>query len=104
MAAQMSRSIRAVTKYDAQETFDLAGFTHDQIVEMVPLAFKEPMTLALRICFVVGGGRLVRAKYHEDLQKWLSAALRELGFEEDRGAALGSQGVFKRQEDLAQNL
>ena len=104
MAAQMSRSIRAVTKYDAQETFDLAGFNHDQIVEMVPLAFKEPMTLALRICFVVGGGRLVRAKYHEDLQKWLSAALRELGFEEDRGAALGSQGVFKRQEDLAQNL
>jgi len=104
MAAHMAKSIRSITKYDPQETFDLAGFTLDQVQEMIPMAFKEPFPLNLRISFVVGGGRLVRAKYNEDLQKWLSTALRELGYEEDRGAALGSQKAYKRQEDLAQNL
>jgi hypothetical protein len=104
MAAHMAKQVRGLTAYDPLEKFDLGGFTQEQVAEFVPLAFGEPFGLSLRVSFVVGGGRLVRAKYHEDLQKWLSAALRELGFDEDRGAALGSQAAFKRQEDLAQNL
>ena len=104
MAAALARNIRAVVKYDAQETWDLAGYTSEQITELIPLCFTEPFPLPLRFSFVVGGGRLVRARYDQDLQKWLSASLRELGFEEDRGASLGSAAAFKRQEDLAQNL
>ncbi len=100
----MAKQVRGLTAYDPLEKFDLGGFTQEQATEFIPLAFREPFSLPLRVSFVVGGGRLVRAKYHDDLQKWLSAALRELGFDEDRGAALGSQAAFKRQEDLAQNL
>ena len=104
MAAHMAKQVRGLTAYDPLEKFDLGGFTQEQVAEFVPLAFTEPFSLQLRVSFVVGGGRLVRARYHDDLQKWLSSALRELGFEEDRGAAIGSTAAFKRQEDLAQNL
>jgi hypothetical protein len=104
MAAALAKQIRAVVKYDAQETWDLAGYTSEQVTELVPLCFSEPFPTPLRFSFVVGGGRLVRARYDQDLQKWLSASLRELGFEEDRGASLGSTAAYKRQEDLAQNL
>lgn len=60
----------------------------------------------VRFTFVVGGGKLVRARYDEDLPRWLGTALRELGFSEDRGAAetFDSQGTFKQQHDTGQNL
>ena len=104
MAAHMAKQVRGIIKYDPLETFDLGGFTQEQTLEFVKAAFTDAFSMQLRVTFVVGGGRLVRAKYHEDLQKWMSTSLREIGYEEDRGAALGSQGAFKRQEDLAQNL
>ena len=104
MAANLAKQLRAVDTYDPQEKWDLSGFTQEQITELVPLAFSAPFPQPLRFSFVVGGGRLVRARYDADLQKWLSTSLRELGFEEDRGASLGSVAAFKRQEDLAQNL
>jgi hypothetical protein len=102
--ASLAKELRAVTAYDPQEKWDLAGFTEAQTQLLVAEAFTAPFGKPLRFSFVVGGGRLVRSKYDEGLQKWLSTALRELGFEEDRGASLGSTAVFKRQEDLAQNL
>ena len=62
-------------------------------------AFSLPLeapTEMVRFTFVVGGGKLVRSKYDEDLPKWITAALREIGFSEDRSAALdfSSQGMF----------
>jgi hypothetical protein len=39
-----------------------------------------------RVCSV-GGGKLVRSRYSEDMTKWMVAALREIGFSEDRSAA-----------------
>ena len=59
-------------------------------------AFKEPLKAStpLRFTFVIGGGRLVRTRYDDHLGRWLSAGLSELGFDDDRGAALGSQGAF----------
>lgn len=61
-------------------------------------AFTLPLeapTEMVRFTFVVGGGKLVRSKYDEDLPKWITASLREIGFSEDRSAALdfSSQGM-----------
>ncbi len=101
MAAAIVKQLRAVTQYDAHERFDLAGFTQPQCTDLVLAAFASstaPYSLPLRFTFIVGGGRLVRAKYNDDLLKWLTAALREAGFEDDRGASIGSELVYKRQE------
>jgi hypothetical protein len=84
----------------------------------------------VRFTFVVGGGKLVRSRYAEDLPKWMATALRDIGFSEDRSAAetFDSQGIilsrdptipgdfndettllfktgtFKQQHDTGQNL
>ena len=60
----------------------------------------------VKFTFVVGGGKLVRARYDEDLPRWLSSTLREIGFVEDKSAAetFDSQGTFKQQHDTGQNL
>ena len=60
----------------------------------------------VKFTFVVGGGKLVRARYDEDLPRWLSSSLREIGFVEDKSAAetFDSQGTFKQQHDTGQNL
>ena len=103
----MLKQLRAVTCNDAHERHDLAGFTQVQAAELVHSAFGKtspPFPLPLRFTFIVGGGRLVRAKYNDDLLKWLTAALREAGFEDDRGASIGSSLSYKRQEDTDQNL
>ena len=48
----------------------------------------------------------MRSRYSDDLTKWLVAALREVGYSEDRSAAetFDSQGTFKQQHDTGQNL
>jgi hypothetical protein len=107
MSSAMVKQLRAVTCNDAHERHDLAGFTQVQAAELVHSAFGPtslPYPLPLRFTFIVGGGRLVRAKYNDDLLKWLTAALREAGFEDDRGASIGSSLSYKRQEDTDQNL
>ena len=107
MAAALIRSIRATTDHDSElDKYDLSHFTTEASVKELCTVFAAPLpaTTPLRFTFIVGGGKLVRAKYEESLGRWLSNALRELGFEEDRGAALGSQAAFKRQEDTGQNL
>lgn len=105
--ASIVKQLRAVTSYDPQERFDLANFTQAQVTDLVTLAFgptAEPFALPLRFTFIVGGGRLVRAKYNESLLKWFTAGLREVGFEDDRGASIGSSCCYKFQEDLDENL
>ncbi len=49
---------------------------------------------------------MVRSRYSDDLTKWMVAALRDIGFSEDRSAAetFDSQGTFKQQHDTGQNL
>ena len=56
--------------------------------------------------FIVGGGKLVRSKYSEEMPKWVNSALRSVGFESDNSAAetLDSQGTFKQQHDTGKNL
>ena len=83
MAASLAKELHAITEHDVgQERFDLAGWEKSQIVDLVAAAFKDhTWPCALRFSFVVGGGRLVRQRYNEDLPKWLSQSLTEIGFE-----------------------
>jgi hypothetical protein len=91
------------------EQFDLGGYNELRARDLIISAFSSPLTAPtemIKITFVVGGGKLVRSRYPEDLPKWLVAALREIGFTEDRSAAetFDSQGTFKQQHDTGQNL
>lgn len=63
-------------------------------------------TLQIKFTFVVGAGKLARQKYDAQLPKHLSAALRGIGYEEDRTASAVEecQGTFKQQHDTDKNL
>lgn len=71
-------------------------------------AFSDPLPLQemIRITFVTGAGKLARQKYDEGAAKAVTATLRELGYEEDRGASavLECAGSFKQQHDTGKNL
>lgn len=55
---------------------------------------------------MTGAGKLARQKYDENAAKAVTSALRELGFEEDRGASCVKEcaGSFKLQHDTGKNL
>eukprot|EP01041_Mallomonas_annulata_P003179 gene3179-6274_t len=91
------------------EQFDLGGYTEQRARDLVIGAFSTPLdapTEMVRFTFVVGGGKLVRARYSDDLPKWMTTALRDVGFTEDRSAActFDCQGTYKQQHDTGQNL
>jgi hypothetical protein len=99
-------SIRSAT---ASEQFDLAGYTEGRTHDIFAGAFAKPLEAPsemIKFTFIVGGGKLVRSRYPEDLPRWITYALREIGYSEDRSAALdfSSQGTFKHQHDTGQNL
>jgi hypothetical protein len=60
----------------------------------------------IRITLVTGAGKLARQKYDENAAKAVTTALRDLGFEEDRGASCVKEcaGSFKLQHDTGKNL
>lgn len=102
----MAGEIRSAT---TSEQFDLGGYTESRASDLISSAFSSPLTeptKMVRFTFVVGGGKLVRSKYNDDLSKWMIAALRDVGYSEDRSAAetFDSQGTFKQQHDTGQNL
>eukprot|EP00978_Attheya_sp_CCMP212_P049233 scaffold634791_cov59-Attheya_sp.AAC.2 len=90
------------------ETFDLAGQNQTTISHTIMDAFKEPFPLSemIRITFITGAGKLGRQKYDDGAAKAVTATLRELGFEEDRGASCVAEcaGTFKMQHDTGKNL
>jgi hypothetical protein len=90
------------------ETFDLADAVPSTIETTVRDAFSEPFTLTemIRLTFVTGAGKLGRARYDENAARVLTSTLRELGYEEDRGASaiLACAGTFKLQHDTGKNL
>mmetsp|Transcript_18382 Transcript_18382/g.30807 ORF Transcript_18382/g.30807 Transcript_18382/m.30807 type:complete len:464 (+) Transcript_18382:108-1499(+) len=93
----------------SSEQFDLAGYTEVRAIDLMTSAFGSPLTepkQMVKFQFVVGGGKLVRSKYNDDMSKWIISALRDLGYTEDRSAAetFDSQGTFKQQHDTGQNL
>jgi hypothetical protein len=89
---------------------DLAGFTKEWAETLVRGAFAEGVKCASGFypsCkFIIGGGKKTRAKYDDDLLKHLTGALRERGFEDDRGASACKecQGTYKYQHDTDKDL
>jgi hypothetical protein len=90
------------------DTFDLAGQNVSTITTNVTNAFSDPFPLddMIRITFVTGAGKLGRQKYDDGAAKALTSSLRNLGFEEDRGASCVKEcaGSFKLQHDTGKNL
>lgn len=90
------------------ETFDLGGCSVSTITSNMLSAFSDPLPLGdmIRITFVTGAGKLGRAKYDDNAARALTSALRELGFEDDRGAScvVECAGSFKLQHDTGKNL
>lgn len=105
MSAPLIREIRALEE-ETDDRFDLAGYTKDQADALMKACFTDAFatTRPVRVTFIMGGGKSVRSRYDEDLGKFMATALREIGFSEDRSAALGDAGVFKQQHDIGQNL
>jgi len=102
----LAGEIRSAVESD---TIDLANYTETRMKDLMLCAFSKPLdapTKMIHFQFIVGGGKLVRQKYNDDMLKWACAALRELGFSEDKGAAetFDSMGTFKTQHDTGQNL
>ena len=98
---------REIRLTEEDEQFDLAGYDKDRVTTLIENAFARPFTLPskpIKITFVVGGGKLVRAKYHDELKRWVSDALNSIGYDDDKSAALGSEGLYKLQHDTNLNL
>ncbi len=101
----LAASIRAATE---SETFDLAGNAASTIKTTINDAFSSPLDITemIRITFVTGAGKLGRSRYDENAAKTVTSTLRELGYEEDRGASCVNEcgGSFKSQHDTGKNL
>jgi len=105
MASGMAGKVRRAA--DSEE-FDLANYDQVRCDELAKGAFSEPFPLAemVRLSFVVGGGKLVRQKYSDDLPKIFMGSLAAVGYGEDNTAACeaASGGKFKYQHDTGKNL
>lgn len=60
----------------------------------------------IRITFIVGGGKLSRQKYDEKAMQAVTSTLKQLEYEEDRGAScvLECGGCYKTQHDTGKNV
>ena len=101
----LAASIRSAQE---SEVFDLAGQNVSSIQQTIMSAFSEPFELQemIRITLVTGAGKLGRQKYDDGAARAVTSVLREVGFEEDRGASgtLDCAGTFKMQHDTGKNL
>jgi len=104
----MSQTIKAIRECIDSETFDLKGLNKETAHNVIEEAFKDAFKLdhMVKITLVVGAGKLDRSKYDDDLPKWVSQSLKDVGYEEDRGAdiSLQSAGSFKFQHDTGKNM
>mmetsp|Transcript_13012 Transcript_13012/g.25258 ORF Transcript_13012/g.25258 Transcript_13012/m.25258 type:complete len:428 (+) Transcript_13012:231-1514(+) len=104
----MSSVAKAIRENTASETYDLKGLSQEQATEVIDAAFKDPLKLSemVKVTLTVGAGKLNRAKYDDELPKWVCNALKDLGFEDDRGASLSMEcaGSFKFQHDTGKNM
>ena len=86
----------------------LAGNSVDNITQTMKDAFSDPLPLSemIRVTFITGAGKLGRQRYSEGASKAVTSTLRELGYEEDRGASCVVEcgGSFKSQHDTGKNL
>eukprot|EP00398_MALV-I-01_sp_L67-1_P000653 gene653-478_t len=86
MDAKAVRAIRDAA--DDEIEFDMAGYSDATATDLMKQCFEKPIERPshLKVTLVVGGGKLVRQKYDDNLTKYITNALRNIGFEEDRAA------------------
>jgi hypothetical protein len=63
MTSGIAGEIRSLVSSDQ---FDLGGFTEQRVRELLLSAFQTPLDVPkemIRVTFVVGGGKLVRARW-----------------------------------------
>lgn len=105
MASGLANKVRGATESDE---FDLGGYDQAKCDDFAKQAFSTPFPLSemIRLSFVVGGGKLVRQKYSDDLPKLFMGAMTNAGFSEDKSAdlSLGAAGKFKFHHDTNKNL
>jgi len=105
MASGLAGKVRRSTESDE---FELAGYDQARCDDFAKSAFTEPFELRemIKLSFVVGGGKLVRQKYSDDLPKIFMCAMAAIGFQDDNSASLEakSAGKFKFQHDTGKNL
>eukprot|EP00913_Durusdinium_trenchii_P001637 g1514.t1 len=94
MASGLAGKVRRARESDE---FDLSGYDQARCQELAKDAFSEPFPLKemVRISFVVGGGKLVRQKYSDDLPKHM---------DNSATVELSSAGKFKYHHDTNKNL
>lgn len=105
MASGMAGKVRRATDSDE---FDLANYDQAKCDDLAKGAFGEPLPLAsmVKLSFCVGGGKLVRQKYSDDLPKLFMGSLAVVGYVDDSSAdkTADSAGKFKFQHDTGKNL
>eukprot|EP00927_Polykrikos_kofoidii_P061169 TRINITY_DN56038_c0_g1_i1.p1 TRINITY_DN56038_c0_g1~~TRINITY_DN56038_c0_g1_i1.p1 ORF type:complete len:416 (+),score=83.17 TRINITY_DN56038_c0_g1_i1:100-1347(+) len=105
MASGLAGKVRRSTDSDE---FDLGGYDQAKCDDFVKQALNEPFELGhmIKLSFVVGGGKLVRQKYSDDLPRLFMCSLTSIGFKDDSAAACeaDSGGKFKFQHDTGKNL
>ncbi|KAH9259630.1 hypothetical protein BASA81_002052 [Batrachochytrium salamandrivorans] len=113
MSSSAAHALRAALEADVEctERLELLFSKEPDAKQFVDYVFKDalefpgPIKQIPKATLVVGAGKLERAKFAEDLPKWIMTALQKLGYQEDRGASalLACQGTFKFQHDVGKN-
>ena len=106
---QLSGLAGKIRTSTTSEQFDFSNFDELRTKQTLTAAFSQPLTAPkemVRFQFIVGGGKLVRGNYNDNLIKWCAAAMRDIGFVEDSSASClpECQGTYKSQHDTSQNL
>eukprot|EP00899_Mesostigma_viride_P022800 jgi/Mesvir1/3704/Mv14990-RA.1 len=111
MSHALVKEIHAWAADGRSEVVHLPGYDRERAKELLHAAFSAPLPIPasvpmVKFTFVVGGGKLCRQQYPDDLQKNVVAELRELGYVEDKSASLVREaaGTYKTQHDTGQNL
>jgi len=107
--SEVSGLAKRIRECGAVEQFDFGNLQTQTIDSIIRDAFNEaiPTKIPLRFALVVGAGRgQGKARYSDTLPKIVSAALREIGYEDSRGAdtCWECQAMYKYQHDTDKNL
>ena len=105
---RLTDSLSALLHHSSHSEIQLAGNSVDNITQTMKDAFSDPLPLSemIRVTFITGAGKLGRQRYDDGAPKSVTSTLRELGYEEDRGASCVVEcgGTFKSQHDTGKNL
>jgi hypothetical protein len=107
----LPKELRAQAASGDSTTSPLSGYDEARVISLINDTFGTPQDVPANVgmvkhTFIIGGGKNVRGKYSANLPKHITAALRDIGYSEDKSAdcSLSSAGTFKRQHDTGANL